>query len=62
MRDWLFVGCEAGHDMKCIGGCSAGCAEWCTCSVPVHVCTRCGDIDYGDNAEADEIRAKCRDM
>lgn len=29
------------------------------CSVPVHICDFCGDSDYGDNVEADEIIAKC---
>ena len=52
-RDWLFIGCERGHDMQSIGGCNAGCDEYCACSVPVHTCTRCGDSDYGENAEAD---------
>lgn len=61
-RDWLFVGCESGHDMQSVGGCNAACHPlWCDCSVPVHVCTRCGDSDYGDNAEAVAIRAACAD-
>ena len=51
---------ELGHDMKSIGGCSAGCHRDCCCSVPVHHCTRCDDCDYGDNAEADEVRQACR--
>lgn len=47
-------------DMKQVGGCNAGCGERdCCCSVPVYECTRCGDSDYGDNAEADEIKAEC---
>jgi hypothetical protein len=50
---------ELGHDMKSIGGCSAGCYRDCCCSVPVNECTRCGDCDYGDNAEADEVRRTC---
>lgn len=58
-RDFLFVGCEGGHDMKHIGGCNAGCHKDCCCSVPVHTCSRCGDSDYGDNAEADQVRADC---
>jgi hypothetical protein len=55
---------ETGHDWKHIGGCNAGCGHRgdCCCSVPVHVCTKCGDSDYGDNAEADETRAKCAEQ
>lgn len=59
MRDFLFVGCERGHDWRSIGGCNAGCAEWCCCSVPVNECSRCRDCDYGENEEADRIRATC---
>jgi hypothetical protein len=44
---WVFIGC---------GGC--GCEDRHGCSIPVHECA-CGDCDYGDNAEADEIRARC---
>lgn len=58
-RDFLFVGCEGGHDMKHIGGCNAGCDEHCICSVPVHACTRCKDCDYGENDEAKQIIAAC---
>ncbi len=58
-RDWLFVGCEGGHDMQSIGGCNAGCHDLCGCSVPVHTCTRCGACDYGENEEAKEIRSDC---
>ena len=59
MRDWLHVRCEDGHDWQHIGGCNAGCAEWCCCSVPVQKCSRCGDYDYGDNDEARQIEADC---
>ena len=59
LRDWLFVGCEDGHDMQSIGGCNAGCCESCGCSVPVNTCTRCGDCDYGDNEDADRVRVEC---
>lgn len=59
LRNFLYVGCEAGHDMQSIGGCNAGCDPDCSCSVPVHTCTRCGDCDYGKNEEADRIRARC---
>lgn len=58
-RDFLFVGCEEGHDMHSIGGCNAGCHADCSCSVPVNVCRRCGDSDYGDNPEAEQVRADC---
>lgn len=58
-RDFLFVGCEKGCDMKHIGGCNAACHDDCACSVPVHTCSRCGDCDYGDNAEAKQVRADC---
>lgn len=58
-RDFLFVGCALGHDMRSIGGCNAGCHEECDCSVPVNVCTRCGECDYGVNDEAVQTRADC---
>lgn len=50
---------DIGHDMVCLGGCNAGCDEHCVCSVPVCECRRCGDCDYGETPEADEIRARC---
>lgn len=49
----------AAHDMRHIGGCNAGCGDDCRCSIPVHVCARCGDCDYGDNPEADQKKADC---
>ena len=61
---------ELGCDMQSFGGANCGCVfeddeglmTWPgSCSVPVLKCTRCGDYDYGDNAEAEEIRARCRD-
>lgn len=58
-RDFIFVGCERGHDMKHVGGKNAGCSHDCGCSVPVYVCTRCGDCDYGDNDEAKQTMADC---
>jgi hypothetical protein len=58
-RDFLFVGCQAGHDWQSIGGCNAGCHDKCACSVPVHRCSRCGDCDYGENTEAEQVRADC---
>ena len=51
---------EAGHRWVSLGGCNAGCDRDCCCSVPVHECAVCKDCDYGDNREADEIRARCR--
>lgn len=48
-----------GHDWQSDGGCNAGCSRDCGCSVPVHVCRACGDHDYGENEEADEIRKEC---
>lgn len=50
---------EAGHDWRQLGGKNAGCDRDCGCSVPVYVCDRCGDSDYGDNAEADETIRDC---
>ena len=58
------AGCaEAGHEWKFSGGKNAGCSldRDCRCSVPVHVCAKCGDSDYGDNVEADTIRTDCFD-
>lgn len=62
-RDWLFVGCERGHDWQHKGGCNAACElnGDCCCSVPVHECSRCRDCDYGDNEEAHQVRAECRE-
>lgn len=45
---WEFTGCA-----NC--GCDCG-----GCSVPVHHCIACGVCDYGDNAEADDIREECQ--
>lgn len=50
---------EVGHDWKHIGGANAGCLDECTCSVPVHTCTKCGDCDYGENLESSQIRNDC---
>lgn len=50
---------EYGHDWKHIGGRNAGCSRDCSCSVPVYHCSKCGDYDYGDNAEAAEKIAEC---
>lgn len=48
-----------GCDMRHLGGRNAGCSRDCCCSVPVYVCSRCSDSDYGDNPEAQATRAKC---
>jgi len=58
-RDFLFLGCEAGHDWQCLGGCNAGCHMECSCSIPVNICRRCGDCDYGENIEAEQVLADC---
>lgn len=58
-RDFLWVGCEAGHDWVASGGANAGCGEDCCCSVPVRVCRRCDVCDYGNNDEAMYIRREC---
>lgn len=50
---------EAGCDMQFAGGTSAGCGPDCSCSTSVHVCSRCGDSDYGDPVEAAEVRERC---
>jgi hypothetical protein len=50
---------EIGCDMQHAGGRNAGCGDGCCCSIPVYVCKRCGDSDYGDNDEATERRAAC---
>lgn len=47
------------HDWQSIGGCNAGCEKDCACSVPVHRCSRCKDVDYGENVEADAVRREC---
>lgn len=48
------------HDWQSTGGKNAGCGySGCGCSVPVYVCARCGDCDYGDNDEARETVSQC---
>lgn len=51
-----------GHDWQPLGGANAGCGEGCGCSVPVCVCRKCGDCDYGDTPEGDRIRQECADI
>jgi hypothetical protein len=50
---------EYGHSWKFLGGANAGCGLYCSCSVSVHQCEKCGDCDYGENAEAEEVRRQC---
>jgi hypothetical protein len=52
---------EVGHEWSHIGGSNAGCCVYCYCSVPVHRCEKCGDCDYGQNAEAEEIMKRCKE-
>lgn len=47
-----------GHKWKHIGGSHCGCENG-SCSVPVHECESCGDVDYGENEEASDIRNQC---
>ena len=49
---------KLGHDWIFSGGKNCGCVDG-DCSVPVHKCSRCGDCDYGDNAEADRLKESC---
>lgn len=50
-----------GHKWTHIGGRWCGCqgSETWGCSVPVRECESCGDCDYGDNEDADEIKSEC---
>jgi hypothetical protein len=47
-----------GHLWVSTGGRNCCCDDG-ACSVPVHECSACGDCDYGDNEEADAVRAAC---
>ncbi len=47
-----------GHKWAFSGGANCGCPDG-GCSIPVHECDACGDCDYGDNADADDVREKC---
>lgn len=62
-RELAVTACaEAGHAWRHVGGRNAGCShlgDVCMCSVPVHVCDKCGDCDYGETREADETRGRC---
>jgi hypothetical protein len=50
-----------GHKWVHTGGRWCGCegSESRGCSVPVRECASCGDCDYGDSEESDEVRAEC---
>lgn len=61
-RDIIWVGCQQGHDWESLGGRNACCHKECSCSVPVHRCKRCGECDYGENAEAEATRAACHEQ
>lgn len=50
---------QYGHSWKHHGGRNAGCSDLCSCSIPVYICEKCGDCDYGDNTEAAEKMADC---
>jgi hypothetical protein len=58
-RDYLFLGCQVGHDWETLGSRNCGC-EYGGCSIPVMFCRRCGSCDYGDNAEAEQTRRECK--
>lgn len=60
MRDVLNLYCPP-CDMQSVGGCNAGCCDDCACSVPVSKCTRCGDCDYGQTDERQEVIAACHE-
>lgn len=65
-RDYIRLGGPCiKHIWQFVGGKNACCergVDDCGCSVPVHVCRACGDCDYGDNEEADQVRAACAEM
>lgn len=49
---------DVGHQWQSTGGANCGCENG-ACSVPVNVCVKCKDCDYGDGPDADDVRAKC---
>ena len=51
-----------GHVWVHIGGTNCGCHPDAQCSVPIHECSACGDVDYGDNDEANEQRTECKEL
>lgn len=60
-REFASMTCRerGAHRWRFEGGANAGCCDTCTCSKPVYVCKDCGDCDYGDNEERDEIVLAC---
>ena len=50
---------QAGHDWQSIGGRNASCKRDCSCSVPVNICAKCGDCDYGVNDDAKDVVKQC---
>lgn len=50
---------EFGHTWVFYGGRNAGCSNACQCSIPVNICSKCAECDYGDNKEAIQIREDC---
>jgi hypothetical protein len=48
------------HDWVSPAGCNCGCHELACSSAPAHERSRRGTCDYGDNADAIEIRPQCR--
>ena len=47
-----------GHKWVFHGGRNCGCEDG-DCLFPVHRHDDCGDFDYGDDAQAEEIKADC---
>ena len=67
-RDMLFVNCQDGSHRWRHTGARACCCELIDedtalvsgeCSIPVYRCADCGDYDYGENAEAAQVKADC---
>lgn len=60
-RDILFLHCQDGHDWVFKGGRACDCEDVCGngCSIPVHECSRCGDCDYGENEDAQQVKRDC---
>lgn len=52
-HEWKFIGC---------GGCCCDLGDglFGGCSLPVHECENCGDCDYGENEESEQIRTDCK--
>lgn len=63
---WVLAGgihpCRTlGHVWRNVGGVNCGCKDG-SCSIPVRECEACGEWDYGENAEAEEIRRRCEEL